>query len=63
MMCPAVTTESSMSFKDFSSLQVDAKPSPAASKSARGYKDLTMPRVRLTNCFTFGENNLSGSGR
>jgi hypothetical protein len=45
--CPA---ESSTSFKASSSLQVTAKPSPAMSKSARGYKDFKIPRIRLTDC-------------
>jgi hypothetical protein len=48
-MCPAVTAESSMSFKASSSLQVATKPSPAASKLARGYKDFKMLRVRLAD--------------
>jgi hypothetical protein len=48
-MCPAITAESSMSFKASSSLQVIAKPSPVVSKSARGYKDFKMPKVRLTD--------------
>jgi hypothetical protein len=32
-------------------LQVAAKPSPAASMSAQGYKDFKMLRVRLADCF------------
>jgi hypothetical protein len=49
-ICPAVAEESSMSFRASSLLQVTAKPSPAAPKSARGYRDFMIPRVRLTNC-------------
>jgi hypothetical protein len=49
MMCRTITAESSTSFKASSSLQVAAKPSLAASKSARGYKDFKMPRVRLAD--------------
>jgi hypothetical protein len=49
MICPAVTAESSTSFKASSSLQVDVKPLPAVSKSARGYRDYKIPRVKLTD--------------
>jgi hypothetical protein len=42
--CPPATVESSMSFKASSSLQV------TASKSARGYRDFKIPRVRLIDC-------------
>jgi hypothetical protein len=31
-------------------LQVVMKPLPTASKSAQGYKDIKIPRVRLTDC-------------
>jgi hypothetical protein len=48
---PAITIECSTSFKAPSSLQATAKPSPAASKFARGYKDFKIPRVRLTDYF------------
>jgi hypothetical protein len=47
---PTVTAESSMSFKASSSLQVTAKPSPVTSKSAQGYRDIKILRLRLTNC-------------
>jgi hypothetical protein len=50
-ICPVITVESSMSFKSSSSLQVDAKPSPTASRSAQGYKDFKITRVRLADCF------------
>jgi hypothetical protein len=50
-MYPAVIAESSTSFKASLSLQVAAKPSPATSKSAQGYKDFKMPRVRLADCY------------
>jgi hypothetical protein len=39
-----------MGFKASLSLQVTTKPLPAASKSARGYRDFKILRVRLTNC-------------
>jgi hypothetical protein len=48
--CPAVTAESSMSFKDSSSLQVTVKPSLAMSKFAWGYREFKILRVRLTDC-------------
>jgi hypothetical protein len=48
--CPAVIAKSSTSFKASSSLQVTVKPSPVASKSAQGYKDIKIPRVRLADC-------------
>jgi hypothetical protein len=46
---PAITVESSTIFKASSLLQVIAKPSPAMSKLARGYKDFKIPRVRLAD--------------
>jgi hypothetical protein len=49
MTSQAATVESSTSFKASSLVQVVVKPSPAASKSARGYRDFRMPRVRLVN--------------
>jgi hypothetical protein len=49
MTCPAITALSSTSFKASLSVQVAAKPSPAVSKSARGYRDFRIPRVRLTD--------------
>jgi hypothetical protein len=50
MMCPTITAESSTSFKASSSLYVAAKPSPTASKSAQGYKDFRMLRVKPVDC-------------
>jgi hypothetical protein len=50
MTCPVVIAESSMSMKASSSLQVTAKPSTIVSKSARGYRDFKILRVRLTDC-------------
>jgi hypothetical protein len=47
---PTIIAESLMSFKAYSSLQVTVKPSPAVSKSARGYRDFKIVRVRLTDC-------------
>jgi hypothetical protein len=47
--CPAIKVESSTSFKASLSLQVTAKPSPAVSKLARGYKDFKIPKVRCAN--------------
>jgi hypothetical protein len=49
MTCLAIAAESSTSFKASSSKQVTAKPSPVVSKSAWGYRDFRMPRVRLAN--------------
>jgi hypothetical protein len=49
MTYPAVTAESSMSFKASSSLQVTVKPSPTAPKSAQGYRDFKILRVRLVD--------------
>jgi hypothetical protein len=49
--CPATLAESSTSFRASSSLQVAANPSPAMSKSAQGYRDFRIPRVRLTDCY------------
>jgi hypothetical protein len=49
MIYPAVTIESSMSFKASLLLQVIVKPSPAVSKSAQGYRDFKILRVRLTD--------------
>jgi hypothetical protein len=51
MICSAATVESSISFRASLSLQVAAKPSPAASKLAWGYKDFRILRLRLTDCF------------
>jgi hypothetical protein len=48
MTCPTVTAESTVSFKASSSLQVTTKLSPATSKSARGYRDFKILRVRIT---------------
>jgi hypothetical protein len=45
----AITAKSSTSFKASLSLQVAAKPSPAASKSAWGYRDFWILRARLTD--------------
>jgi hypothetical protein len=53
MICPAVTAESSTSFKASSSLQVTVKPSPTVSKSARGYRDFKILRVRLADYLMF----------
>jgi hypothetical protein len=50
-MCPTIIAESSMSFKTSSSLHVAVKPSLAAAKSARGYRDLEILRVRLADYF------------
>jgi hypothetical protein len=47
--CPIITAESSTIFKASSSLQVSVKPSLAPSKSAQGYKDMKIPRVRLAD--------------
>jgi hypothetical protein len=44
-----VTAKSSTSFKDSSLLQVTVKPSPAASKSARGYRNFSILTVRLAD--------------
>jgi hypothetical protein len=41
--CPVVAAKSSTSFKASLSLQVTAKPSPTASKSAQGYRELQSP--------------------
>jgi hypothetical protein len=49
MTCPAITAESSTSFKASSSLQAIVKLSPTASKSVQGYRDFKIPRVRLTD--------------
>jgi hypothetical protein len=46
----AVFAESSTSFNASSSLQVATKPSTTASKSAWGYRDYRMPKVRLAGC-------------
>jgi hypothetical protein len=43
MTCLAATTESSTNFKASFSEQVAVKPSHAASKLARGYRDFKMP--------------------
>jgi hypothetical protein len=48
-ICPAAMAESSTSFWASSSLQVSTKPSPAVSKSARGYRDFKIPKVRLAD--------------
>jgi hypothetical protein len=53
MTCLVATIESLTSFKASSSVQVTMKPSPAVSKSARGYRDFRMPRVRLVDCRMF----------
>jgi hypothetical protein len=45
----AITTESSTSFKASSSVQVILKPLPTASKSAWGYRDFKIPRVRFAD--------------
>jgi hypothetical protein len=50
MTCLAITAKSSTSYKTSSSLQVTAKPSPAASKTAREYRDFKISRVRLVDC-------------
>jgi hypothetical protein len=50
-MCPAITAKSLISFKASSSLQVAAKPSPTASRLARGYRDFKISRARLVDCF------------
>jgi hypothetical protein len=50
MICPTVIAESSMSFKAYSSLQVDVKPLPHMSKSAQSYRDFKIPRVTLIDC-------------
>jgi hypothetical protein len=47
---PTIIAESSMSLMASSLLQVTVKPSPAASKSARGYRVFKIPRVRLADC-------------
>jgi hypothetical protein len=47
---PVALAESSTSFRASSSLHVAANPSPTASKWARGYRDLRIPRVRLVDC-------------
>jgi hypothetical protein len=39
LMCPAITLESSMSFKASSLLHVAVNPSPIVSKLAWGYRD------------------------
>jgi hypothetical protein len=44
-----VLAESLTSFNASSSLQVATKPSLTASKSAWGYRDFKMPRVKLTD--------------
>jgi hypothetical protein len=51
LTCPAVTAESSMSFRASLSMKVTVKPSPVASKSTRGYKNFKIDRVRLTDYF------------
>jgi hypothetical protein len=51
MIRSAVTAESLINFKASSSLQVAVKPSPAMFKSARGYRDIRIPRVRLPDYF------------
>jgi hypothetical protein len=48
-----IMVESLTSFNASSSLQVVAKPSPAASKLAQGYRDFRMPRVRLADSYMF----------
>jgi hypothetical protein len=48
---PAIIVESSINFKASSLLQVAAKPSSAASKLARRYRDFRIPRVKLADCF------------
>jgi hypothetical protein len=50
-ICSAVIAESSITFNVSSSLQVAANNLPATYKSARGYRDLKILRVRLTDCF------------
>jgi hypothetical protein len=50
-ICSAVTAESSTNFNASSSLQVATKPSPTASRSAQGYRDFKIPRVKLADCF------------
>jgi hypothetical protein len=47
MICLTVTAESSISFRASSPLQVTTKPSLTTSKSAQGYRDFKIPRVRL----------------
>jgi hypothetical protein len=49
----AVLAESSTTFNASSLLQVAVKPSPATSKSARGYRDFRMPKVRPTDSHMF----------
>jgi hypothetical protein len=48
--CPAITGESSMSFKPSSSQHVTTKPLPTASKFSWGYRDFKIPRFRLADC-------------
>jgi hypothetical protein len=50
-MCSAVIAESSIIFEASSSVQLAAKPSPAASKSTQEYRDIKILRVRLTDYF------------
>jgi hypothetical protein len=56
--CPAITVESSTSFKASSSMQVDVKPSPATSTSAQGLGTSGYPESESLNTHAH-ENDLS----